>query len=394
MKVAETQRNNLNFSKLFEPYVIDIQSHGHRLFTKHVPQLNLDTYLVHGNNGGTYVNSNLMRDQMDGIIHFLHALGFNEKDYSDTGAARTVIGSLSKFAASSNNPIFRTLFTLVPDYELDYVPQFLVPFEFLPKALRTWYDRDCSVLSKELKDKIRLQGGVIVAKSLGDYHEEMGVTWRISVNHKDIFPEINYLGCNIIAVLITLKDLIKAELSQFSKADLCSYFIKNVLLWCIEERKELREEQLLDFALEKLSLCYSRHKLPYFFGEDCNLIEHVKPRIAYDISTQLDRIRCDREIILARCKNEYNTLEQKTKDKIKQLGFFKIQILRLSVKLTKVCPCITTFFVSKFVRRYLIEAQYEEQVIDDILSRNKSPKLYFLCDKFVLAISNFILRKF
>ena len=72
MKVAETQRNNLNFSKLFEPYVIDIQSHGHRLFTKHVPQLNLDAYLVHGNNGGTYVNSNLMRDQMDGIIHFLH----------------------------------------------------------------------------------------------------------------------------------------------------------------------------------------------------------------------------------------------------------------------------------------------------------------------------------
>ena len=390
MKVGETRPNNISFSELFEPYVIGIQSHGNRTFTNHVPQLNLDSYLVHVNNGGMYVNSNLMRGQMDGIIHYLHALGFKEKDYSDTGAARTVTFSLTnifpKLAAASKFPIGKALFPLVPDFDMDYVPQFLVPYEFLPNALRTWYDREYTVLSQELKNKIRSQGGVIVAKSLGNHHEEMDVTWRISINHKDIFSEINYLGCNIIDVLITMKDLFKAELSQFSKADLCSYFIKNVLLWCIEEMEGLEEEQLLNFALEKLSSCYSRQELPYFFSEDCNLIEHVEPRISCDISTQLDRIRRDRENILARCKNEYNSLEQKQREKIKKLGFFNTQILKLSVKLMKIYPRITTFFVCKLLRQSC-------KSVDDVLSR-KSPKLYFLIDRVVLAVSNFILRAF
>lgn len=89
MKVVEFKKNKETFLRSFKPFVIDIQTHGNPIFYQAKP--NLDHYLINASDGETYLNPNLMRNQMDGIIHYLKELGFEEGDYSETGAARTVI---------------------------------------------------------------------------------------------------------------------------------------------------------------------------------------------------------------------------------------------------------------------------------------------------------------
>ena len=169
-------------------------------------------------------------------------------------------------------------------------------------------------------------------------------------------------------------------------------------MWCIEEKKSLNENlnerQLLECALEKLSSCYSKRNLPYFFGDDCNLIEHIQPDVSHEISTQIDRIIKDLDSIMAKCDKNHILLKENRKEKTKKLSFFKAQFLKFSLRLLRSFPRTTTFFVRRIVRKYLIELKYPTQIVDDVLIRNINQELYSHFDKAFVAICNDILQTF
>ena len=182
------------------------------------------SYLFAGDDGKTYLNSNLMRNQMNGLLGHLKNIKMEERDYSNTGAARTVLLRYCKVINTTCNLWVKFFLSIFPDVEVDYVPQFVIPYEYLPANAKIWHERKSALLTNNLKNKIKCRGGGLVAKYDKDCGENSSMTWRISLSPMDLLHKDAYSGCNVIEVLIILKDIRKVAFSQFCKHDLSTSF--------------------------------------------------------------------------------------------------------------------------------------------------------------------------
>ena len=79
--------------------------------------------------------------------------------------------------------------------------------------------------------------------------ENSNITWRISISPMDLLKKDAYSGCNVIDVLVILKDIRVMKFSQFSRKDFGTYHIKSALLWSMEEVSGLRREELFSISL-------------------------------------------------------------------------------------------------------------------------------------------------
>ena len=93
------------FKCLFKPYVIDIQNHGRAKMAEYVDDNVNDAYLE--KDSRTFLCSDLLRSQFNtGLLISLKERwsfigNFNEKRFSDTGAARTAAMDVNKLVIQS-----------------------------------------------------------------------------------------------------------------------------------------------------------------------------------------------------------------------------------------------------------------------------------------------------
>ena len=84
---------------MFKPVVIDIQNHGRSDMTKYVLEHINEAYEEY--NSKTFISSDLMRNQVGGLSELTttgNAFGhFIQKDFSKTGAARTMALDVKMF---------------------------------------------------------------------------------------------------------------------------------------------------------------------------------------------------------------------------------------------------------------------------------------------------------
>ena len=67
IEINDVTENNKSFQTVFQPYVNSIQTHGAGIFGGVAQRIGKIDYFVKGNDDKIYLNSNLMRDQMDGL---------------------------------------------------------------------------------------------------------------------------------------------------------------------------------------------------------------------------------------------------------------------------------------------------------------------------------------
>lgn len=119
LEVKEPEKYYELFRSSFDPFAMDIQTHCNPKVYQ--AEADLDSYLITVDHK-TYINANLMRNQMDGLIHYLKALGLEEVDFSETGPARRVILKFTTWSSNVTSPIVNALLSMFPDVEVDYVP--------------------------------------------------------------------------------------------------------------------------------------------------------------------------------------------------------------------------------------------------------------------------------
>ena len=90
------------FRSLFNPVVIDIQNHGRKDKRTYVHDNVSDAYV--GKTSKTFLCSDLLRSQVGGLFEILDEEGpfnvFKKKDFSHTGAARTLALDMKQFIRS------------------------------------------------------------------------------------------------------------------------------------------------------------------------------------------------------------------------------------------------------------------------------------------------------
>ena len=226
----------------------------------------------------------------------------------------------------------------------------------------------------------------MVAKSSNLYtNQESNTMWRISFSPMDLINESVYSGCNIVDVLVMLKDVRIIALSQFSRSDFSSHHIKICLLWCIEEFEELNRQQLLECILDKLSYFYQIHFLPDFFDKDCNLIGHVKEGVAVELSFKIKEVRKNIDFWFEECAVQQTVLRQCYKEGISTFGSFQTHLLKLFLGLMLKCRFIGNYLFFRISSRYLIRTGWPEDS-SSLLFRNNDPKLKSLCTKMIKAV--------
>ena len=84
---------------MFERFVVDIQNHGRNNMNDYVSDNIKDAYIEMQSK--TYISSNLLRTQIGGLYEVMKAgkaFGdFSKKDFSQTGAARTMALDVKKW---------------------------------------------------------------------------------------------------------------------------------------------------------------------------------------------------------------------------------------------------------------------------------------------------------
>ena len=87
------------FKHLFKPIVIDIQNHGRMDRSKYIYDNVSEAYV--GKASGTFLCSDLLRSQVGGLFELLEDgsdfSAFKKKDFSHTGAARTLALDMKQF---------------------------------------------------------------------------------------------------------------------------------------------------------------------------------------------------------------------------------------------------------------------------------------------------------
>ena len=91
--------HHYEFKSLFERFVIDIQNHGRSDMAEYVSDKVNDAY--EERDSRTFLSSDLLRSQVDGMFELLKEgksfEDFTPKDFSQTGAARTMALDVKKF---------------------------------------------------------------------------------------------------------------------------------------------------------------------------------------------------------------------------------------------------------------------------------------------------------
>ena len=380
MKIKDYETNKDKFTSLFEPFVQQIQTHGNPHF--YSPEANLDTYLITSDDDETYINSNIMRDQMDGILHYLNSLGFKEQDFSETGAARTVTYDLSKIL-----PFF-------PDATMDYVPQFIIPYKYLPKRLKDWYDRDSVILTDSIKSRIKDRGGVIVAKS-PQKNDDSETTWRMAISPGDLINEVEYSGCNLKDALIILKDLRLVALPQVSRTIISSHHIKTCLLHCIERSQNLSIQQLINETLKSLSKSYREQNLPDFFDLNCNLIENIDTEVAQEISEKLNEVLENTDDYLNECLIKKRVFKASLKENILAHGSLKVNLLKMCCDFMLRFSFISSYVVFRIMNK-IIYAKWssnteDQKEMEQMIYGSFNPELHAMFSAMLKSILNNIL---
>ena len=407
IEVDQTEMNNNNqFSSVFRPYVTSIRTHGAgRVDETHrsTPKTN---YLVKKDDGKMYLNSNLMRDQMDGLLRHLKNIAMEERDYSNTGAARTVLLRYSKVINTTCNPIVKLFLSMFPDVKVDYVPQFSISYDQLPLKAKTWMNRSSTLLTSELKDKVRSRGGTLVAKYAKDCGEDSSITWRIAISPMDILRKDAYSGCNVIDVLVILKDIRVVALARFSRHDFSTYHIKSGLLWAMDQTPGLNRQELIDVTLKKLSSFYANRHLPDFFIQNCNLIKSVPEQIAKDISDLLEHTRVNFESVIDACKKRQIAFRHDQKSNVAKVitrtCVLRMLVLKIFLTLMKWFPRLSNYVISKcfnyvllkilFGNDYKRNKNYPYEELKDIFLRQKDHQFQRLLSETALSISDMIIK--
>lgn len=366
LQVQEPNCNNRQFLDTLGKFVFDIQTHGNP--SVHGARHDFSNIFVKSDtNNGYYINANIMRNQMDGIIHHLNALGYSPTDFSDTGAARTVILKLSMFC--SENLLLNQFISLFPNIEVDYVPQFKVPYKFLPESLKRWEKRQSTFLTAETKEKIKCRGGILVAKTSKKEEETSCVTWRLSISPMDIFNKDVYPGCDVTRVLTILKDLRKIGLSSGRKKFVRSYCMKNVILWCINEDQQhgMDEYKLIKLVLQKLTVYYRQNFMPDFFDDACNLIEDIPEQEFETIANIIDNIGSNINEMITRCLAEQNIQREAYKATIEKSGVLPL------LKSAVVNPDISSNLIFQALSCYMNKLGYPKEAINIFQMDNNTP---------------------
>ena len=96
-------RSEAEFKSLFMPIVIDIQNHGRYSMISYIHDNVNDAYVE--TNSRLFLSSDLLRGQLGGLDDMLDKSGnghfayFTQKDFSSTGAARTMELDVGLFLA-------------------------------------------------------------------------------------------------------------------------------------------------------------------------------------------------------------------------------------------------------------------------------------------------------
>ena len=173
LHIPEATCDNRQFLDALSRFVFDIQTHGNPRIHRAKHDFS-NVFVKSDTKNGYNINANIMRNQMGGIIQHIKSFGFSPKDFSDTGAARTVVLKPAMFC--SENLLLNQFVALFPDVEVDYVPQFKIPYKFLPENLKRWEKRQSTFLTTETKNKIKSRGGILVAKTSKNENNSSPVT--------------------------------------------------------------------------------------------------------------------------------------------------------------------------------------------------------------------------
>ena len=97
---AQIKRGHeVQFKSMFEPFVMDIQNHGRDSMRNYISDNVRDAYV--GADSQTYLSSNLLRTQIGGLYEVMKDgksfSDFSKKDFSPTGAARTMALDVKKW---------------------------------------------------------------------------------------------------------------------------------------------------------------------------------------------------------------------------------------------------------------------------------------------------------
>ena len=81
------------------------------------------------------------------------------------------------------------LLRALPEFEVDYTPLFVLPYDKLPQDLKLWEEKESWLLEPPIKESIKKSGGTLVAKSL-DKSSKKATIWRVSLNFKKVFNKV------------------------------------------------------------------------------------------------------------------------------------------------------------------------------------------------------------
>ena len=94
---------------------------------------------------------------------------------------------------------------VLPEFEVDYTPLFVLPHSKLPEDLLLWEKRKSWLLDDKTRCEIKKLGGTLVAKSLNKDVKKAATIWRLSLNAAPVFEKVfSHLkqdGCNAKTVL-------------------------------------------------------------------------------------------------------------------------------------------------------------------------------------------------
>ena len=189
--------------------------------------------------------------------------------------------------------------------------------------------------------------------------ENSNITWRISISPMDLLKKDAYSGCNVIDVLVILKDIRKVVFSHFSRKDFSTYHIKSALLWSMEKEYGLQRQELIDVTLKNLLLFYSKRHLPDFFNEKINLIQSVPENIAKNIEDLLEDVRLNIDTVIDSCERSKAQFRLNQKAKVAKISrkpcFLRKLLLKLFLVLMLWFPRLSRYVISKCFNYILLK---------------------------------------
>ena len=298
---------------------------------------------------------------------------------------------------------------VLPEFEIDYTPLFIIPYDSLPDDLKQWEKRESWLLDKATKEAIKKLGGTLVAKSLDKSDlAKARKTWRVSLNPAPVFQRIlshlNSMGCCVKTVLKLIKDIKQVELVEEDRDFLKSYNIRQALLWSIHDHggnHTFTSEELLLMILRKSSTFLEESFFPCFLENSRNLVFNLSLARCKEGHQRLEDIILNLDKIVNKVKQEQTNKKKEldmmsktiTQDNAAILPLRSMiievltttwaantieafQIIESKKELSWPCCCCGSFSKStneKELRRYIRE--FLAALFSYLLDRNRAPTL-------------------